>query len=267
MQQQDSSSIDDEIRDVQDLVEPVRWPRIRAAVIEPFFDRHRLSAAERAGIVAYNPSYRCYREWKLVGIREDGDGTGDGDGGGGGDAAPDISSPLLDRLAARLTSDSSPPAPTEGRNDDGITRRFLSLLLHNRPETRVIWLSRGRFLACDGPRSHGHDGRDGWWSHVAAFRADVTTTTAAVEGDNAARCRHHRICLGALEEDRAAGDWPPVLAALLARCARVTSIACQGLDVTGTRGSSRQSCRPPRRPEAGTSPSDPSSPVVGPSRR
>jgi hypothetical protein len=226
----------DENHGLRDLVEPVQRPRIHELVINPFLDFcEEMQREARANVHGSFFSYRSrdqrrppvrepyprYSEWQIVGSCDD----GGGDGGEDTESGEGRADSLLDRLVARFTSN-----PAYNGRDDGVEntiQRLLSFLLHEQPVTRVIWLSRVHFVVCDGPASHVPDPNHmGWWNRVVAFHADVQR----VDDGN-----HYRICLGVAaggrrisQEGRAerAGDWPPVLAALLARSALLRAIQC-----------------------------------------
>jgi hypothetical protein len=228
----------DDNHGLRGLVEPVQRPRIHELVINPFFDYcEEMQREARENVHGSFFSYRSreqrmppvrdpypsYSEWQIVGSCDD-DGGGDGENDETSQG-PANSSSLLDRLVALYASD-----PAYNERDDGeenTTQRLLTFLLHDQLETRVVWLSRVHFVVCDGPASHAPDPNHmGWWSHARAFHADVQRVDDGT---------HYRICLGVAagrrrigQEERAerAGDWPPVLAALLARSALARAITC-----------------------------------------
>jgi hypothetical protein len=222
---------------LRDLVEPVKRPRIHELVIDPFLDFcEEMQREARENVHGSFFSYRSreqrrppvrepypsYSEWQIVGSCDEDDGDGGGEDTETGEGRAN-SSPLLDRLVSLYTSD---PAYNE-RNEENTTQRLLSFMLHDQLETRVVWLSRVHFVVCDGPASHVPDPNPmGWWSHAKAFHADVERVDDGT---------HYRVCLGVAaggrrisQEERAerAGDWPPVLAAMLARSALVRAIKC-----------------------------------------
>jgi hypothetical protein len=211
--------IDDNWDDVRDLVEPLRTPRIREAVVAPWLERRRRARNELPADYQrlFDDNSRCFRELILLGGDSAGNIEGDG-AEGGGNAVPSW-------LSADGTAAST-------HSSDDAPQRFLSFLLRDRPQTVVVWLSHNLFLACEGPGSpvlRDPNAAD-WCYRSVAFFAYAKT----VGGE-----RSYRLCLGVAGGGDAgdgettlryrseeAGDWPPALAAMIARSAVVNSIAC-----------------------------------------
>jgi hypothetical protein len=164
-----------------------------------------------------------YSEWQLLG------------GGEGEDSAS------LARVLSLLTT----TAPTHDGGGGGATakRRLLHFLFNDGPKTRIVWLSRTRFLRCEGPNSPVH-GR--FWSFYDRERhllpplcasARAAARVAATSVAPAAAYRNYAIYLGCVpgvpaptEADR----WPAALMSLLYRAPGAASFQCTldpGLDL------------------------------------
>jgi hypothetical protein len=211
--------IDDNWDDVRDLVEPLRTPRIREAVVAPWLERRGRARNELPADSQrlLDDNSRSFREFILLGGDSAGNIEGDG-AEGDGNAVPSWLS--ADGTAASTHSSDSAP------------QRLLSFLLRDRPQTVVVWLSRNLFLACDGPGSRvlRDYSAEGWCYRSVAFFAYAKT----VGGGE----RSFRLCLGVAGgggddgettlryRSEEAGDWPPALAAMIARSAAVSGITC-----------------------------------------
>jgi hypothetical protein len=156
--------------------------------------------------------------------REAGGNEGCGGGGGGG-GVEGSTPPLLERLVTLLTTD--PASNDEHSNNDAeddadadAAKRFASFLFHDRPETRIVWLSPAAYVACDGPASRLRSAdRTAWSDPANLFWAEVT----AAEGGRVFWLGLRRG--GPRHRAEAEDTWPPVLAALASRWAAAAEAA------------------------------------------
>jgi hypothetical protein len=218
--------IDDHLNDdVRDLVEPVATPRrFRESVVDPW-----LTVADFGPNPGPDPlDENSYSEWQLVGADND-----------------DDDSSSLDRVVSLLLKASALASPSTaepthkddggGGGSDGTTsaiQRLLRFLFHGGRATRIVWLSRSRFLTCDGPHSGPPaDFWDYYWARHElplyatmktaagpAGRAGAATEAAATAAadDEDIDDRPYSSCLGGVP-DVVPDRWPAVLAALLSR--------------------------------------------------
>jgi hypothetical protein len=232
--------IENNLNDVRDLVEPAAAPRrFRESVVDPW-----LAVADFGPNPGPDPlDENSYSEWQLVGADNDDD---------------DDDSSSLERVVSLLLKASTlaSPSTTEdpaheeddggGGSDDGTTSaipRLLRFLFNGGRTTRIVWLSRSRFLTCDGPHSGPPaDFWDYYWArHELPFYATVkaaagpagiagAATEAAIPAEAAAAFtadddRTYSFCLGGVPDD-GPDRWPAVLASLLSRAPDARAVLC-----------------------------------------